>query len=60
MIGEELDGLSLYCAHVGDCRAVLCRGGVALRLTQDHRPDRRDEQVRIRAAGGGVFQVCRS
>ena len=28
--GESLDGLSLYCAHVGDCRAVLCRGGKRL------------------------------
>ena len=55
--GESLDALSLYCAHVGDCRAVLCRGGQAVRLTQDHRPDRKDEQQRIRAAGGGVFQV---
>lgn len=55
--GDALNGLSLYCAHVGDCRAVLCRGGSALRLTQDHRPDRKDEQQRIRAAGGGVFQV---
>ena len=55
--GDDLDSLQLYCAHVGDCRAVLCRGGNALRLTQDHRPDRKDEQQRIRAAGGGVFQV---
>ena len=44
--GDELEQLSLFCAHVGDCRAVLCRGGSALRLTQDHRPDRKDEQQR--------------
>ena len=56
--GQEVDELSLLCAHVGDCRAVLCRGGTAHRLTQDHRPDRKDEQQRIRAAGGGVFQVA--
>jgi len=37
---------------------VLCRDGQAVRLTQDHRPDRRDEQQRIRQAGGGVFQVA--
>lgn len=29
-----------------------------MRLTQDHRPDRKDEQQRIRTAGGGVFQVA--
>jgi serine/threonine protein phosphatase PrpC len=58
LCGSELDKLSLLCAHVGDCRAVLCRGGAAVRLTNDHRPDRKDEQQRIRAAGGGVFQVA--
>lgn len=55
--GTELDNLTLFSAHVGDCRAVLCRGGLAVRLTQDHRPDRKDEQKRIKDAGGGVFQV---
>jgi len=55
--GTELDSLMLFCAHVGDCRAVLCRGGDAIRLTHDHRPDRKDEQKRIKDAGGGVFQV---
>ena len=57
VLGSQLDELTLCCAHVGDCRAVLCRGGHAVRLTQDHRPDRKDEQQRIRQAGGGVFQV---
>jgi serine/threonine protein phosphatase PrpC len=56
--GAQLEALELLCAHVGDCRAVLCRGGQAVRLTQDHRPDRKDEQLRIRQAGGGVFQVA--
>lgn len=58
VLGSDVERLSLCCAHVGDCRAVMCRGGAALRLTQDHRPDRKDEQTRIRAAGGGVFQVA--
>jgi len=55
--GTDVENLTLFTAHVGDCRAVLCRGGQAVRLTQDHRPDRKDEQKRIREAGGGVFQV---
>jgi serine/threonine protein phosphatase PrpC len=30
---------ALVVGHVGDARAVLCRGGgIALRLTQDHKP----------------------
>eukprot|EP00965_Chrysotila_dentata_P023672 784454-Pleurochrysis_carterae.AAC.2 len=57
--GGAENALTLYTSHVGDCRAVLCRNGVAVRLTQDHRPDRKDEQKRIKEAGGGVFQVAR-
>ena len=46
----------LYCAHVGDSRAVLSRSGVALELTTDHKPTRPDELARIKAAGGVVWQ----
>ena len=28
----------IYVAHAGDARAVLCRGGTAMLLTQDHKP----------------------
>lgn len=49
--GAHVDELTLYLSHVGDCRAVLCRGTSAVRLTQDHRPDRKDEQKRIRVNG---------
>lgn len=56
--GAHVDDLTLFLSHVGDCRAVLCRGTSAVRLTQDHRPDRKDEQRRIREAGGGVLQVA--
>ncbi|KAK3236239.1 hypothetical protein CYMTET_53599 [Cymbomonas tetramitiformis] len=49
----------LYSAHVGDSRAVLCRGGLAERLTDDHKPDRADEKERVYAAGGSVeFAGC--
>lgn len=39
-----LDRISL-CA-VGDSRAVLCRSGVAIPLTDDHKAAREDETVR--------------
>ncbi|XP_034206006.1 protein phosphatase 2C 51-like [Prunus dulcis] len=41
--------------NCGDCRAVLSRGGVALALSSDHKPDRVDELKRIEAAGGKVI-----
>jgi len=55
--GTDVNNLLLYTANLGDCRAVLCRGGAAVRLTNDHRPDRKDEQRRIKEAGGGCFQM---
>ncbi|GAB2280527.1 hypothetical protein Dimus_015153 [Dionaea muscipula] len=41
-------------SNLGDCRAVLCRGGVAEALTKDHKPDREDERKRIEDTGGYV------
>jgi len=40
--------------NVGDSRAVLCRGGRAIPLSQDHTPKRPDEVQRIQAVGGQV------
>eukprot|EP01129_Flabellula_baltica_P004604 TRINITY_DN1612_c0_g1_i1.p1 TRINITY_DN1612_c0_g1~~TRINITY_DN1612_c0_g1_i1.p1 ORF type:complete len:553 (+),score=94.38 TRINITY_DN1612_c0_g1_i1:1-1659(+) len=45
----------LYVANVGDSRAVLCRGDLAIPLTDDHKPNRPDEQLRIEMAGGEVI-----
>ncbi|KAJ0102220.1 hypothetical protein Patl1_06636 [Pistacia atlantica] len=44
----------LLVSNVGDCRAVLSRGGVAEALTSDHQPSRKDERDRIEAQGGYV------
>lgn len=41
-------------ANVGDSRAFLVQGDNAIQITQDHRPDREDERLRIRAAGGTI------
>lgn len=45
---------SFYTVNLGDSRAVLCRGGHAIPLTSDHKPDRPDERQRIQKAGGFV------
>jgi len=49
--------LRLVLAHVGDSRAVLCRAGQAVAITEDHKPDRLDEKKRIERAGGLVLNV---
>ncbi|XP_057430227.1 protein phosphatase 2C 37-like [Lotus japonicus] len=42
-------------SNCGDSRAVLCRKGVAIPLSDDHKPDRPDELIRVQAAGGRVI-----
>ncbi|KAI3705617.1 hypothetical protein L1987_75856 [Smallanthus sonchifolius] len=42
-------------SNCGDSRAVLCRNGVAIPLSTDHKPDRPDELARIEEAGGRVI-----
>ncbi|KAI3799871.1 hypothetical protein L1987_35176 [Smallanthus sonchifolius] len=42
-------------SNCGDSRAVLCRNGVAIPLSTDHKPDRPDELKRIEEAGGRVI-----
>lgn len=60
----ECDGTPAYgqptrvvVANLGDSRAALCRGGVAVELTEDHKPDHPVETARIEAAGGFVAAV---
>ncbi|CAE7592744.1 unnamed protein product [Symbiodinium natans] len=45
---------SLIVANAGDSRAVLCRNGQALDLSQDHKPDLPNERARIESAGGWI------
>mmetsp|Transcript_120663 Transcript_120663/g.341848 ORF Transcript_120663/g.341848 Transcript_120663/m.341848 type:complete len:389 (+) Transcript_120663:128-1294(+) len=47
---------SLTVANCGDSRAVLCREGRALELSEDHKPELPGEERRIRRAGGHVAQ----
>jgi len=44
----------LLVANVGDSRAVLSRGGKAVPLSIDHKPNTREERTRIEDAGGVV------
>ncbi|KAL2927362.1 putative protein phosphatase 2C 2 [Bienertia sinuspersici] len=44
----------LMVSNVGDCRAVISRGGLAEALTTDHCPSREDEKTRIQSKGGYV------
>jgi len=49
--------LRLVLAHIGDSRAVLCRAGQAVAISEDHKPDRLDEKKRVERAGGLVLNV---
>ncbi|KAK7379300.1 hypothetical protein VNO80_04757 [Phaseolus coccineus] len=42
-------------SNCGDSRAVLCRNGVAIPLSSDHKPDRPDELLRVESKGGRVI-----
>ena len=52
-----LHGNELYVANAGDSRAVLCRGGQAYALSEDHKPGQEGERSRIMAAGGFLSNI---
>jgi protein phosphatase 2C family protein 2/3 len=45
-------GRHLLVANTGDCRAVLCRKGVAVEMSQDHKPSYQPERKRVEELGG--------
>lgn len=49
-----LRGRTLYVANAGDSRCVLSRGGVAVEMSSDHKPEDDPERERIVKAGGKV------
>lgn len=52
----------LFIANAGDSRAVLCRDGNAIALSNDHKPTNLEERERIINAGGFINEiggVCR-
>jgi len=48
-------GDRIFAANVGDSRVVLCRGGIAVPMSEDHKPSRPDEKARIAKSGGFVM-----
>jgi len=52
IVDESKD--SLICLNVGDSRAILARDGIAVELSEDHKPERDDERQRIEKLGGSV------
>uniref|UniRef100_A0A0A9DKU0 protein-serine/threonine phosphatase n=1 Tax=Arundo donax TaxID=35708 RepID=A0A0A9DKU0_ARUDO len=61
-------GRQLVVANAGDCRAVLCRKGIAMEMSRDHRANYVEECERVAASGGyiedgylnGVLSVTRA
>lgn len=49
-----IEGQEAVVSNLGDCRAVLSRGGVAKALTNDHRAGQVVERQRIEDEGGFV------
>ncbi|GFZ11596.1 protein phosphatase 2C family protein [Actinidia rufa] len=47
-------GTHLMVANAGDCRAVLCRKGVVIQMSQDHRPSYSQERKRVEELGGYI------
>ena len=58
----------IYVANAGDSRCVLCKGGIALNMSEDHKPNSTGERARIERAEGyvednrvnGVINLSRS
>lgn len=46
----------IYCANAGDSRTVLNRGGKAIDMSADHKPDDPKEKARVEKAGGIVMR----
>lgn len=65
-VNPEMMGCTAVCAMVqrdaicvanaGDSRAVLCRRGKAVEMSEDHKPNNKAELARILKAGGAVLQ----
>jgi serine/threonine protein phosphatase PrpC len=55
-IGAFLLGSRLVVFNIGDCQAVLCSGGVAVEMSEPHKPGVAKEAARVEAANGWVTE----
>eukprot|EP00931_Biecheleriopsis_adriatica_P010297 TRINITY_DN111385_c0_g1_i1.p1 TRINITY_DN111385_c0_g1~~TRINITY_DN111385_c0_g1_i1.p1 ORF type:complete len:296 (+),score=68.68 TRINITY_DN111385_c0_g1_i1:42-890(+) len=57
LLEEEGNKRTIYTAHLGDARAVICRAGLAVRLTSqsDHKATDPEEAKKVIEAGGNIF-----
>lgn len=46
----------VYVANAGDSRCIIASKGEVIHLTEDHKPDNKEEKDRIDKAGGEVFE----
>ena len=49
-----IKGKEIYCANAGDSRCVLAREGLAVNLSEDHKPENEIERTRIKNAGSEI------
>lgn len=45
----------IICSNTGDSRTIMCQGGEAIQLSEDHRPEDKAETERINKAGVKVI-----
>ena len=57
--GDSTNPVRCMMAHVGDSRGLVSSApsGPVVRVTEDHKPDRPDEKVRLGTSGGHVVEV---
>lgn len=53
----DVSSKQIVVANTGDSRAILCRGGEAIALSTDHKPEDTEEFIRISKAGGRVVRT---